>query len=56
MPSQLARECDISVHHISNYLRNLKEHDLIECINEEVRKGRLYRLTENGIKVEKMMK
>ena len=48
MPSQISREVDIAQNHISNILRQLKEHELIECINPEVRKGRLYRLTDDG--------
>ncbi|WP_298500822.1 transcriptional regulator [uncultured Methanobrevibacter sp.] len=48
IPSQLARECDILTNHISLTLKQLMGHDLVECINPEVRKGRLYRLTEKG--------
>ena len=48
MPSQIARDSDIRQNHISNILRQLKEHELVECINPEVRKGRLYRLTDTG--------
>lgn len=48
MPSQISRDTGIIQNHISNTLRQLKEHDLVECINPEVRKGRLYRLTDNG--------
>ena len=51
MPSQIAKDTGIVQNHISNSLRQLKEHELIECINPEVRKGRLYRLTENGEKI-----
>lgn len=38
-------------HHISKVLGELKAHELVECINPEVRKGRLYRLTDKGEKV-----
>ena len=48
MPSQIARDTGIVQNHISNSLRQLKEHELVECINPEVRKGRLYRLTDEG--------
>ena len=48
MPSQIARDTGIVQNHISNSLRQLKEHELVECINPEVRKGRLYRLTDKG--------
>ena len=48
IPSQIARDSDIRQNHISNILRQLKEHELVECINPELRKGRLYRLTKRG--------
>ena len=33
---------------LSKVLAELKAHELVECINPEVRKGRLYRLTDKG--------
>ena len=48
MPSQIAKDSNILQNHISAVLRQLKEHELVECINPEVKKGRLYRLTEKG--------
>lgn len=48
MPSQISKDTGIVQNHISNTLRQLKDHDLVECINPEVKKGRLYRLTEYG--------
>lgn len=53
IPSEIANDTEIFQNHISNTLRQLKEHKLIECINPEVRKGRLYRLTEKGKTVSK---
>ena len=48
IPSQIARNSGIRTNHISKVLAELKAHELVECINPEVRKGRLYRLTEKG--------
>ena len=48
IPSEIAKDTEIFQNHISATLRQLKEHELIECINPEVRKGRLYRLTDKG--------
>lgn len=48
IPSQIAKDSDIRVNHISKVLSELKAHELVECINPEVRKGRLYRLTDKG--------
>ena len=51
MPNEIASDSGILPNHISNVLRQLKEKDVVECINPEVRKGRLYRLSENGLDV-----
>ena len=48
MPKEIADDSGILPNHISNVLRQLKEKDIVECINPEVRKGRLYRLSEEG--------
>ena len=42
IPSEIANDTEIFKNHISNTLRQLKEHKLIECINPEVKRGRLY--------------
>lgn len=56
IPSQIAKDSDIRVNHISKVLSELKAHELIECINPEVRKGRLYRLTDKGNELAKNLK
>ena len=56
MPSQIAKDTDIVQNHISNVLKQLREHEMVECINPEVRKGRLYRLTDYGEEVVKNIK
>lgn len=48
IPTQIARNSGIRTNHISKVLGELKAHELVECINPEVRKGRLYRLTDKG--------
>ena len=53
IPSEIAKDAEIFQNHISNTLRQLKEHELVECINPEVRRGRLYRLTDKGEEVTK---
>ena len=54
--SQIAKNSGIRTNHISKVLSELKAHDLVECINPEVRKGRLYRLTDIGEDVVKELK
>lgn len=53
IPTQIARNAGIRTNHISKVLSELKAHELVECINPEVRKGRLYRLTDKGEEVTK---
>lgn len=48
MPKQIAERADIKVNHVSKVLSELKSKELIEIINPEAHKGRLYRLTDNG--------
>ncbi len=45
IPTQIAKDTEILQNHISSVLKQLREHGLVECINPEARKGRLYRLT-----------
>ena len=52
-PSKIAEDSGIKINHISNVLRQLKECQVAECINEEAHKNRLYRLTEVGEEVAK---
>ena len=48
MPTAIAKDSGIRTNHISKVLSELKSKEIVECINEEARKGRLYRLTDTG--------
>lgn len=48
IPTEIAETSGIRVNHISKVLRELKDKGIIECLNEESHKGRLYRLTSLG--------
>lgn len=48
MPSEIAKEVKIRLNHVSMFLTDLKRNGLVECLNEETRKGRLYQLTKLG--------
>lgn len=48
IPTQIAENSGIRTNHISKVLGELKAHELVECINPEAKKGRLYRLAEKG--------
>ncbi len=51
IPTHIAKDSGIRTNHISKVLSELKSKDIVECINEEARKGRLYRLTDTGKEV-----
>ena len=48
MPFQIAEDSNVLNNHISKTLRQLREHGLVELINPEMTRGRLYRLTNDG--------
>lgn len=50
-PREISDALNIRTNHISNLLADLREHDLVVCITPNVRKGRLYKLTDNGNRV-----
>lgn len=47
-PKQLSQMNDISINHISNILSELNAKGLVECKNPDMKKGRLYSITEKG--------
>ncbi len=51
IPKNIAKDSGIRTNHISKVLSELKSKEIVECINEEARKGRLYRLTDTGKEV-----
>lgn len=48
LPSEISKDINIRLNHVSTVLNDLKSHGLVECLNEEAKKGRLYKLTELG--------
>ena len=51
MPSEIAKDIDVRTSQVSTALSDLKKYDLVICVNEEVRKGRLYKCTELGLQI-----
>ena len=47
-PTKIADDTGIRTNHLSKVLKDLKSVGVAECVNEEARKGRLYRLTDKG--------
>ena len=55
MPSEIAKKLDINTSQDSSALSDLKEKNLVVCVNEEVRKGRLYKCTDLGLEIIKKL-
>lgn len=51
IPSEIKEEMGCRFSLISNVLRDLKEHDIVECLNPEARTGKVYYLTELGLRI-----
>lgn len=51
MPSEIGNELNYKTSQVSAALTDLKKRNLVICINEEVRKGRLYKCTELGLEI-----
>ena len=48
IPSEIASDINVKTSQVSSALSDLKKKDLVICVNEEVRKGRLYKCTDLG--------
>ena len=55
MPSEIAKDIDVKTSQVSSALSDLKKHELVICVNEEVRKGRLYKCTDLGKEIIKKL-
>lgn len=47
-PAEIQQKLEIRLNHVSLHLRELKEKDIVVCLNEDAKKGRLYQLSELG--------
>ena len=50
-PSEISQKTKLRLNHVSNFLKDLKDNKLIECLNDEDKRGRLYQITELGKRV-----
>ena len=50
-PKIISKKTHFSINHVSNILKELKNLDLVKCLNEDLKKGRIYTLTEEGEKI-----
>lgn len=51
IPTDIAKGTGIRTNHISKTLKELSNKGVIKCLNDEARKGRLYAITDKGVKV-----
>lgn len=56
IPAQIYQESrkineKITRNNVSDILREMKEQELVECINPQEKKGRIYQLTKKGLKI-----
>ena len=54
-PTEISKETGIVVNHVSNFLKKFKDNKLVNCLNEEDKRGRLYQIAEEGKKVLQLM-
>lgn len=47
-PAEISRGIKIRLNHVSMFLKDLRENNLVVCLNADSRKGRLYQITELG--------
>jgi len=48
IPTEIAKSTGMSVPEVSRSLRTLKDKEIVVCLNEDKRVGRVYTLTEKG--------
>lgn len=56
MPSEIAKETNLRPTQVSNALNDLKSKQLVVCLNENAKKGRLYKTTKLGLKILELLK
>ena len=54
-PSEISKKSNLRLNHVSMYLNDLKELKIVECLNEDSKKGRLYTASNLGKHVAEMI-
>lgn len=55
-PREIADKVNLRLNHVSMTLSELKAMDLVECVNEDSKRGRLYKITTLGKKTSEWIK
>ena len=50
-PSQIAKSMKYDVSTISKHLKALEKKSIVKCLTPNVKKGKVYKLTETGVKI-----
>lgn len=50
IPKKISIDTGILFNHVSHVLKLLREKGVVECVNPKAHKGRLYKLTDAGLK------
>jgi predicted transcriptional regulator len=53
-PKFMAQRSNKPQSHISRALKELENKGIVKCVNPDAKKGRIYRLTDLGVKIAKM--
>jgi len=54
-PKELAEQTGLNISNLSNYLSDLGRMGLVVCLNDKLKKGRIYTLTDSGKKVHRSL-
>ena len=54
-PYLITNLCKIYIYKVSRLLTELRDHGLAECINPTAKKGRMYKLTDRGEDIVKIL-
>ncbi len=55
-PTDITKKTNIHINNVSRSLKQLKEKGLVEILNPESKRGRLYKITEEGKRILKNLK
>lgn len=55
IPSQIKEETNLGLNNVSDILRDFRKKKIAECINPKEKTGRLYKLTQKGMKIKEML-
>ena len=56
IPTEIKEESGLSLNHVSRVLREFEKKGLAKCITPKEKVGRLYKLTQRGGRVRKLLK